>query len=74
MRQGRTRETGRYACCLQWTRVLGDLGGQVGLWLGVSLMTALEICELLVSIVLLLLAKLRRSCKTQVKTQVNTFS
>ncbi|XP_070189008.1 degenerin deg-1-like [Littorina saxatilis] len=41
-----------------WLHLLSDVGGQVSLWLGFSLMTAVELCQLLVDLLGLLLAKL----------------
>ncbi|XP_078617329.1 epithelial sodium channel subunit alpha-like [Branchiostoma floridae x Branchiostoma japonicum] len=46
--------------------LLGDLGGQLGLWLGVSVMTVLEVVELIVDIIQILLGKARRSKKTDI--------
>ncbi|XP_066273655.1 amiloride-sensitive sodium channel subunit alpha-like [Branchiostoma lanceolatum] len=44
--------------------LLGDLGGQLGLWVGVSVMTVLEVVELIVDIIQILLSKAKRSTKT----------
>ncbi|KAK7503198.1 hypothetical protein BaRGS_00005463 [Batillaria attramentaria] len=41
-----------------WSRVLGDLGGQLGLWLGFSLLTAMELLELVLGIARRLIMKL----------------
>lgn len=49
-----------FFCVYQWSQVLGDVGGQVGLWLGFSLITAVELCQLLLDVVRLLVVKLSR--------------
>lgn len=41
-----------------WSMVLGDIGGQLGLWLGFSLLTAIEIVEFIVDAVSVFLRKL----------------
>ena len=36
---------------LQWSRLLSDLGGQLGLWMGFSMLTAVELLGLAVELV-----------------------
>ena len=45
---------------LQLENMLGDIGGQLGLWVGISVITVAEILELLLNIVMLLCRKLMR--------------
>ncbi|XP_041354877.1 amiloride-sensitive sodium channel subunit gamma-like [Gigantopelta aegis] len=50
-----------------WNTLLSDIGGQVGLWLGFSLLTAIEIVELVADIFMTLIKKIR--CIAQVGEQ-----
>lgn len=54
-----------------WTMLLGNVGGQLGLWLGFSLLTAMELVEFIIDTVSLFLRKL---CRTNLKVKPNDSS
>lgn len=45
--------------CSQWDRLLADIGGMLGLFIGISACTAVEFLEFLVDAFLLFVAKCR---------------
>ena len=51
----------RVLVMLQWYRLLSDLGGQLGLWVGFSLLTAVEFLELAFDVIRHVIWKLRHT-------------
>ena len=47
--------------CFQLSNYLAELGGTLGLWIGMSIFTVLEVCELVVDLVRMCVAK--RPCQ-----------
>ena len=50
----------------QWSALLGDLGGILGLYIGCSVMTLLEFGELVCDLLALFIFKLRKGKETQI--------
>ncbi|XP_066271609.1 acid-sensing ion channel 1-like [Branchiostoma lanceolatum] len=50
--------------------LLGDIGGQLGLWMGISIMTVIELAEFLTDVVLLLLYRRKKSAQPDVEADL----
>ncbi|EDO36191.1 predicted protein [Nematostella vectensis] len=61
------RETITYSLSYPVENLLGDVGGQLGLWIGVSVITCAEFLKLLVDLAWYLASKMSGKTKTQVQ-------
>ncbi|CAH1794504.1 unnamed protein product [Owenia fusiformis] len=44
-----------------WLSLIGDLGGQLGLWIGISILSVIEIIEFLINVLVSLMGVIKRS-------------
>ncbi|VDM84621.1 unnamed protein product [Strongylus vulgaris] len=59
-----------------WPNLLSDFGGQLGLWMGVSVITIMEVCILVMDVFLTIFGITtgrKRSYSTKKKTLATTF-